>query len=81
MSVVSHGSVSSTLGPQIDIIEDISITDNELLPGLAIDSKLEPKVKRLIISRIPYRGIEVHDSELNAGNGISRTWWRKYGAD
>ena len=45
MSVVSLGSALGTLGPKNDMNEDINITDNELLPGLAIDSKLEPKVK------------------------------------
>ena len=53
MSVVSLGSALGTLGPKNDMNEDINITDNELLPGLAIDSKLEPKVKGWLSAEFP----------------------------
>ena len=53
MSVVSHISAPSSLGPKHDIIEDIGITNNELLPGLNTDSMTDPEVKGWLSAEFP----------------------------
>ena len=49
MSVVTHFSTSSIMGPKHDTSNDMTkantMTDNELLPGLDIAHYADPKVK------------------------------------
>ena len=49
MSVVTHFSTSSIMGPKDDTSKEMikanTTTDNELLPGLDIADQADPKVK------------------------------------